>query len=1191
MAKALGYNWTADPRTYLNRDETNAPPDESASILGDLALAVPRGIVGAVQGVYGAADLLTFDALPDWEKNPLGESETAAGGLVEGITQFAAGFVPILGQVGKIGKLGRFGKYAVAGAVTDFTVFDGHEARLSNLLRDHAGLENPITDFLAADDSDPEIVGRLKNALEGLGVGSFVDVLAMSLRGIKRYRQKVAQGMDKAEAAREAAQEIKAEEFQLPEGKVEAESFTSAQASETSLPSPQKVEDAKVEDAKVKAVKVEDTLRNLGIDPAKITPEALQADISRRAKMFAEAGISPAVNPRNLTTAELAITELDAKGLNLRDVRTAEDAALLGRGIEAILPPLRTVTIEELHTEAKATADLFASKPDELLASMKNLGDDITAGVRRLQVARAVYEQQLKSFGDVAVDFYKAGRPDEMRADLLLRAKTLAELQRSLHVTRSEFGRGLGSLRHSLGSSILDPALQRKLVDEAGGADKADDFIKAVLDANAQSGPAAASAIIKNTVGRKTWNVLYEVWHQGILSHPRTSVVSGTSAAVATIYRPIEMLLAGAARRAVGADPKGEAISAAIGQVVNLKEMVPAAWKAAKSSWLNEENRLASAGLAENNRSISAKNLGLENHPYASIVDSVGRIVRTPGRILSAQDEGFGTLSYRAIVKERLESAKLAEYRAKGLPDEQALAAAQDELDKMIVNGQAYSRKALYEDGYAKARASMPEATANEWSSAAAQYVKDNFDKRLGSLAEQTLKDIQRDITLTHPLDTRSSNALISSAARIQQLVNAHPVLKPFLPFIRTPTNIAVWAGQRFDVVGVAKLLAIERFPEYAKNLNIEKHRYLQDMLSGDQVRQAQATGRLFTGVGISVAVTTMAANNQITGRGPKDPNLRKLLEAGGWQPYSIKIGDRYYSYSRIDPLATLFGTFADMYEWSRWAPEESRGEATTLGWGLAIGIANNVTNKTYFTGLMRLTEVLSDPAGAAEKTARSYAGSVVPNFMAALVPSLGGDDYLREMRTMTDAMLRKVPGFSDSVAPRRNLLGEPVSWNRVLGDDVGGDYAAIFSPISMSAVSDDTIWNELASLEKAFEPPRRFRNGMDLTTFSNGKGQDAYDRWQELSGTIRIRGVTMKDSLRKLIRSKDYQRLPAESSLEAQSPRVSEIKSVLEQYRSVAYQQVLKEYKELAAEDRRIFLLRKDLKRGVDRRIPQGSQ
>jgi hypothetical protein len=171
---------------------------------GDVLAAVPRGVEGAVQGAYNLADYLAFDVLPDYDTRFLGTSKTMAGGAVEGITQFATGFVPLFGLAGRVGALAKAGtatKAVVAGAATDFTFFNGQEARLSNLIQQVPELQNPVTEFLAHDADEGEIEGRLKNVLEGLGLEMAVGSFIAGLKGIKRARDVRNNGGTPEEAA------------------------------------------------------------------------------------------------------------------------------------------------------------------------------------------------------------------------------------------------------------------------------------------------------------------------------------------------------------------------------------------------------------------------------------------------------------------------------------------------------------------------------------------------------------------------------------------------------------------------------------------------------------------------------------------------------------------------------------------------------------------------------------------------------------------------------------------------------------------------------------------------------------------------------------------------------------------------------------------------------------------------------
>ena len=154
----------------VSRSNPQAPQSEEdvdfLDYVGDVVAAPFRGIEGALNGVYNLADMAAFDILPDWDTRFLGRSKTTAGSLVEGISQFATGFVPIFGAAGKIGALAKAGKITqgvVAGAVTDFAAFKGQEDRLSNLIQQFPELQNPVTEFLAHDANESEVEGRLKS--------------------------------------------------------------------------------------------------------------------------------------------------------------------------------------------------------------------------------------------------------------------------------------------------------------------------------------------------------------------------------------------------------------------------------------------------------------------------------------------------------------------------------------------------------------------------------------------------------------------------------------------------------------------------------------------------------------------------------------------------------------------------------------------------------------------------------------------------------------------------------------------------------------------------------------------------------------------------------------------------------------------------------------------------------------------
>ena len=107
--------------------------------------------------------------------------KTLAGGITEGMSQFITGFLgpnKVLKMAGVGGSLGLWSLRGVtAGAITDLSVWDPNQERLSNLLiqYDSPLLNNVVTNYLAADPEDTEWEGRVKNVLEGMVAGTVVS--------------------------------------------------------------------------------------------------------------------------------------------------------------------------------------------------------------------------------------------------------------------------------------------------------------------------------------------------------------------------------------------------------------------------------------------------------------------------------------------------------------------------------------------------------------------------------------------------------------------------------------------------------------------------------------------------------------------------------------------------------------------------------------------------------------------------------------------------------------------------------------------------------------------------------------------------------------------------------------------------------------------------------------------------------
>lgn len=150
-------------------------------------------------------------------------ADSVTGGFVRATSQFLVGFIPALKGVKTMKALqgSKIVAPMVAGMIADAVVFDPHEDRLSTFLNEIPSLEPFVSDYLA--DSNPENEssweGRMKNAIEGIGMGLTAEAVGGLIRGFKYYKAQRAMKFipdevgANAEAGRDAFQMAAREEL------------------------------------------------------------------------------------------------------------------------------------------------------------------------------------------------------------------------------------------------------------------------------------------------------------------------------------------------------------------------------------------------------------------------------------------------------------------------------------------------------------------------------------------------------------------------------------------------------------------------------------------------------------------------------------------------------------------------------------------------------------------------------------------------------------------------------------------------------------------------------------------------------------------------------------------------------------------------------------------------------------------
>lgn len=288
------------------------------------------------------------------------------------------------------------------------------------------------------------------------------------------------------------------------------------------------------------------------------------------------------------------------------------------------------------------------------------------------------------------------------------------------------------------------------------------------------------------------------------------------------------------------------------------------------------------------------------------------------------------------------------------------------------------------------------------------------------------------------------------------------PILKLILPFVRTPTNLIKFSIERSPF---APLLKEWRADIAAKG-----------------ARRDLAIAKSMVGTGLGLAIAEMAANGMITGGAPTDRGREGMMRANGWQPYSFKVGDKYYSYSRLDPFSTTIGVAADMATKYDGLSERQKEDAAVM---VVTSIMANLSNKTWLSGVSDMMEAINDPERYAAGFGKRLAGSLaVPTMFNQIARTI--DPVARQRDDYGDAITNRIPGMSDDLYPMRNVLGEPIVSEGGVGPD-------ILSPIWQSTDRNDPVFEKLLKARiKINKPQRKDMPAKDWDAFQEAIGRYA---------------------------------------------------------------------------------------------------
>ena len=914
----------------------------------------------------------------------VGTVAAAKGLAVTGIPLLAGGATALL-------KAGSLTRAASIGALSDTVskTSDGHNA-LGTITKHYGWADTPLT----TKDTDHPIVMKIKNIIEGMGIGiAFDGALWMLGKGGSKVKQQIIARNNSVEK-----QTIEAGLSQLRKGEVEFRADKNA-------PIADRHQGAHVSevDAQTAREQLGRTRNEWGSEDGSTGSVTTPVQRERVARESGTTDEIVETTLRKLLSNDKFQAELDAvKGDRQALYDTYRDAI---KGFREI-------------TDGRSAADMTDL---EYLDKLFKANPDVIDGVeiwtaRNVVVADLVVGSLLKQLRDTGI----AGReimdlvsiddidgPAKQIVDTMLTA--LFQVKKSRLILSDEF-RALGAGK-ARGRAIND-AVTAEMQDAKDSIlsilkiakdDPDDDLLNALFEAFSMmnnvnqledfdnfirtvlyggkldaTSPDRTGAIIRG---------LQEMMSHSILSGPKTPfrALMGTSGA--TFLRPLSTALGATLRYPFEGD--AATIRASLASMNGMLEAIPEGFQLfftrLNSYWKGDMSTIKTR-YAEFTKS-----------------DVNWELVRKYAESDRAS-AGDKAAFYWANMVRNLNNVSLFTYSTK------VMASIDDTFEFLLGRSKMREKSMRSVLDMQGNGIELPEITPELMRAYQDDFVGQVFDAN-GNLVDEATKFARREVTLTKELTGKFAKGL-------NDVFSAVPAARPFFLFARTGVNGLELTAKHtpgfnflvkeFNDIAFAKPTP-EAFAELGPKFGITNARELANA-------KALQRGRLAMGGALTFMAIQKWMSGEMTGNGPIDRQKRNVWTDAGYKPRTITLGDVQVGYDSFEPFNQIMSMVADIGDASLLMGEEWTKD--NLG-KVALLLAQGVTSKSYLAGLQSFVDLFGAKPGQGARIGGNLLNNVVP--LGGLRNDLGKlfSPYTRELNS----------GIVDSIR-NRNLATENIAFD-----------------------------------------------------------------------------------------------------------------------------------------------------------------
>ena len=1000
----------------------------------------PERTVDALSGEMQEQRETTGTYKPDWTPfdsydNPI-ETKTWWGKQLRGLVHFgslaagtvlaakgaaATGIISIPAGLVALTKANAVRGLAV-GAASDLISKESDEQNALGALRDRYGWADTI---ISTKDTDSPVTMKIKNIVEGMGIGLFFDGMAYALK--KGSTQVVDQIAKRNKSIKD--QTVEAGVAQLRRGEAEFRADKNAPIAE-----PHQGAHTSEVDPQVAREQLSRTRKEWGQE------EGATGSVTRpleRERIAQEGGTDDATVERIMKT--LMSSDKFAKELEKAKGDRATLAATFRESIEA----------HQRITQGRNAVDM---SPQEYLKELFETNDVVDGQEiwtsKNVVVADLVIGSLMKQLRDTGiaareisdlVDITDVDGPAKQLVDTMLTA--LYQTKKARFVKSDSF-RAL-SVSGKKAKQAVDEAVQADIADAKESImsilkiskDNADDdMVNAIIEAfsimddvnTLEDFDQWARTVIKggklnkNDIDR-TGALIRElegVMTNSVLSGPKTPVRAIMGTAAATFLRPLSTALGAAVRYPFDGD--ASTLRASLSAVNGMLEAIPESftlfrtklnsyWKGDLATiktrfsefsrgdqnwelirrWAEDSGRATAGDTAAFRLANIARNLNDSNFLTYST------------KIMAATDDAFAYILGRAKMREKA-MRRVMELQGNGIQT--------PKINKKLM--QAYE-----DDFYAQV-----------------------FDSA-GNISDEATGFARKEVTLTQELT--------GFAKGLNDVFTATPLAKPFFLFARTGVNGLALTGKytpgfnflvkEFNDIAFANPNNLESVSKYG-------------IFTPEELANAKAlqTGRLAIGSGVVFLAVQAWMRGDLNGNGPVDRSKRQMWIDGKWEPRTIKLGAVRVGYDNFEPFNLIMSTVADIGDASELMGEEwTESELQKI----SLVVAQAITSKSYLAGIQSFVDLFAGRPGQFDRIIAGLGNNIVP--LAGLRNEMGRlfTPYMREIGSGIDQSIRNRNLITERLAGNNQL---PIKYDMLNGkplkdwDFLTRAYNAV-SPISLN--------------------------------------------------------------------------------------------------------------------------------------------